>query len=75
MSESDAKLQALEAEVAQLRRERDGLGQWYLNAMGWVGELTDAIDRVHQELSDCDDDNWMVRAGDIRAALKRPGKE
>lgn len=28
-----------------------------------------AIDRVRDELSACDDDEWMVRAGDIRAAL------
>lgn len=28
-----------------------------------------AIERVREELSDCDDDKWMVRAGDIRNAL------
>ena len=28
-----------------------------------------AIERVRAELADCDDDHWMVQAGDIRAAL------
>lgn len=29
-----------------------------------------AIGRVHDELADCEDDDWMVRAGDIRDALE-----
>lgn len=38
-------------------------------------EAQAAIERVRDELSACDDDAWMVRAGDIRRALNGEEEE
>jgi hypothetical protein len=70
-------LATAEAELAQLRRERDGVARMYYTAMAELGRSIDTVDRVRalaQDMREWASRNGAARAyaGRIEAALNGP---